>query len=234
MAAMSLTLILTAVTAEASSLVRRLDLKPDRAAGRYLTWRGSHAGDDVALVVTGMGRQRAIEVVRDVLKRWPVTRILVGGLAGAVNPELKVGDVIVPRVVADADSGARFSPNDEPTTGHALRTGDEVVGNLAGKAQFFDLEFDAVDMETAAIARLAEQHAIPWLCVRGISDAAGDTLPAYLAGFTDELGRARPVAVALHLLGHPWHIPALMRIGRNAGLAADRAAERIVELLGKK
>lgn len=53
------------------------------------------------LLITGMGRRNASEQFRKALDRFTPDRVLTCGFAGALNPALKIGDVLF-----DEDFGA--------------------------------------------------------------------------------------------------------------------------------
>jgi hypothetical protein len=78
-------------------------------------------------------------------------------------------------------------------------------------------------MESAAVARAAEEAGIDWVCVRAIVDAADvDVPPAALAGMDGP--KARPGRVLAALLESPRQLAAVLRL---AG-AARRARRALV------
>ena len=58
-------------------------------------YRGKLEGRDCLLVRTGMGKERAESATQFVLQRYPVTAMISLGFAGALSPELTIGDVVV-------------------------------------------------------------------------------------------------------------------------------------------
>jgi len=64
----------------------------------------------------------------------------------------------------------------------------------------------AVDMESAAIARVAGELRIPYFCIRVVLDGPGDTLPAHTA--SDAYGRLQPLKV-LRVMTRPRAFVAL-------------------------
>jgi adenosylhomocysteine nucleosidase len=90
----------------------------------------------------------------------------------------------------------------------------------------------ALDMETAAIAMVCEEHGIPWTVFRAISDRATD------GSVSDEVfhlskpdGTPDPAAVLRFLARHPGRLPRLLRMGRGARTATRRAAEAALAAL---
>ena len=49
---------------------------------------------DIRVVVTGMGRGNAQRAAREALKQFEPRRVVTSGFAGALDPELRVGDLI--------------------------------------------------------------------------------------------------------------------------------------------
>ncbi len=152
------------------------------------------------------------------------SRILIVGYAGALNPSLKVGDLVVagrvsligekPRVSTPLEnlelSGSwELAEGQEilqlvKTAGAQMIGGDlltspYIIGEPRQKESLFRrFNADAIDMETAALARIAVPAGIPVSCVRSISDEAQDE---FLAPFSYDphsgpIGRAAKVVTA--------------------------------------
>jgi len=87
-------------------------------------------------------------------------------------------------------------------------------------------------MESAAIAQVAQVNGIPWLAVRGISDAANDEAGLDLSQLVDYVedgaaaaGWARAQARRLaFLVNNPAAIGKLSRLRAGVRLASERAA----------
>ena len=90
----------------------------------------------------------------------------------------------------------------------------------------------AVDMESHVAARVAARHQLPFAAIRIISDTAGEALPpAALVGMASDGGMALG-AVLISLARRPAQLPALIRTGRNAGIALRELA-RVYDMLGR-
>jgi adenosylhomocysteine nucleosidase len=98
----------------------------------------------------------------------------------------------------------------------------------------------AVDMESSAVAELAEQHALPFVAVRVIIDDAREELPAAIAAATAPDGQVAGWRVFRHLLRHPGEAAAVLRLARAyaaanatlASVAAGGALRRARDLRG--
>lgn len=220
------TTIFCAVNAEARPLARAMSLNWTAAA-----W----TGDNVRLIVTGMSRTNLRRAVEREFGKHPPRRVVMLGVAGAADPALRVGDVIVPATAIDLRDGRTFTPDaawGAATTPHRLGTVDEVACDAAAKTLLRSRHaVDAIDMETAELAAIAQEHDVPWLCIRGISDDAAGSIPRFAVDLTDEVGRPRIGRAAMRIVTGPWRLPALLRLGRDTQRAARAAAQRVVEIL---
>ncbi len=151
----------------------------------------------------------------DVLISW--------GVAGALRPELSVGDLVVPRWVVD-ERGQRWDCEPEAlglrVTGARtlVTTAEPVLSPLQRIALRSKSGADVVDMESAELAARCLAHGVRFVCVRAISDAAHMNLPQWVRGVMDESGQVR----AGYLLGALLKDPA--SLSRLVGMARGMAA----------
>ena len=85
-------------------------------------------------------------------------------------------------------------------------------------------------MEVAAIARLAAMRAIPFYCIKGVSDGLDETLPD-LNPFLAPNGKLHMGRLVVFAILRPWYWPALLRMGENSTKAAQSIAESLHEFL---
>ena len=78
---------------------------------------------------------------------------------------------------------------------------------------------------------LAREMGVPFLAVRGISDRADEAIDPEVLGLVDEMGRARPMAIARTLLRRPGMARDLKRLGASADLAAGNVAAVLKEFV---
>jgi hypothetical protein len=144
------------------------------------------------------------------------TALVMAGLAGALDPSLKVGDVIV----EDRDN---LLPTDVPFRRGMIHCAEWIITTPEQKAELFARTgAAAVDMESQIVRNYAEQMGLPFISVRAISDTAAETLDPAVMGLVDEMGRIKPLALATTLLRRPGLIPYLNRLGNNSQLAANQ------------
>lgn len=223
--------VVAAVTAELAPLVRRLRLER-LEDGPGIRYAGSLRGRSVVAAVTGIGRRRAATRMAELLETHRPGRVYVIGFAGGTNPRLRPGSLLIPAEVIDAATGQRHRPTLPCDAAEGvLWTADRMVSGLDEKADLFERRgVDAVDMETAELAAVCEQRGVAWLAIRAISDAAEQTLPAFVARLNRADGRADVWAAARCVLTDPRRVGALLRLARQSGAAARALSERFVTL----
>jgi len=64
-------------------------------AGQRTFYEGTWAGQDVVLVLSRIGKVSAAITTMLLLERFGVTHVIFSGVAGAVDPRLRVGDVVI-------------------------------------------------------------------------------------------------------------------------------------------
>lgn len=128
------------------------------------------------MLLTGMGKRRAYRAVRDRLRQGGVEFVLSTGFSGATRPGLRVGDLVGASEVLDVSTGERWIPsrsferNGSLTVG-AMVTAERLLGSPLEKEQAGRrYGAIAVDMETAAVAKAAQEMDLPWAAIRVILD----------------------------------------------------------------
>jgi hypothetical protein len=153
-------------------------------------------------------------------------QIILAGLAGGLDPALRVGDVI-------ADGWP--APLPRARAGRIVCS-QSLVSTPAQKAELFrQTRAAAVDMESDAVRRAAGN--VPFIHLRAISDAASDTLDPAIFKFIDETGRPRVGALAMGLIKRPMLAAELAKLGRNARIATKALGElvqAVVEVLASR
>jgi adenosylhomocysteine nucleosidase len=90
-----------------------------------------------------------------------------------------------------------------------------------------------VDMEAAAVARLAGMRGIPFYCFKGVSDAFSEDLPDFNRFITPN-GQFQTARLLFFVLPRPWHWPALIRMGENSKQASQSLAECVFDFLDER
>jgi adenosylhomocysteine nucleosidase len=165
--------------------------------------------------------------------------LLVTGLVGGCQPDLRPGDVVVGDSVATPWAGLAGDGGDPGLRARAVRaleaarlryrigrllTVDEIVTSPAAKAEWWRTHgVLAVDMESAYVLAWARRAGLPALAVRAVADGPEDEVPRELLGAVGVDGRMRAWAV-VSLLGRPALVGAAWRLGRRSRRALGSLA----------
>lgn len=153
------------------------------------------------------------------------------GLAGGLAPDLRAGDLVVPRRVVDGqeawDTDAGLNAALGGCTGHVLQGGGAVLATVAQKQAARAAGVDAVDLESAAVARVAARHGLPFAVLRAVCDEAGRDLPLAALVALDAEGRIGGLRVLGAVLRRPWEVPSLIGLGRDAARARAALVGRV-------
>lgn len=185
------TVILYAMSEEAALIHRRLgSLRQTLSDGETKAWSAEVGGRTLVLAQTGIGRKRAIEAVEKLAKKFEAQRLFSIGYAGAVDPQLKAGDLLVAdqvvrldgleeREAYDADASlsrvamAAASHDGRPAWRGKIVTFDQFVAETSRKRQIFmRTGAQVVEMESIGIGEAAARLGIPAAFVRAVSDEA--------------------------------------------------------------
>jgi adenosylhomocysteine nucleosidase len=199
-------------------------------------------GRRVALAEAGIGKVNAAAVATLLAARLDAGALVFSGVAGGLDPDLAIGDVVVATRAIQHDCGVIenerlhpyqpghipfFNPTHElgyrvePTllervreqlrdlelpplsaaAGGSGRRPRLIYGTILAGDQFIHceatrerlhLEFQAqaVAMEGAALAQVAERLGVPWLEIRALSDLAGKDSRFDFASFVEEVARS--------------------------------------------
>jgi len=205
---------------------------------------GTLDGRDVALVVSGIGEERAYETARAVLSSLTASAYVSVGLSGSLNEGLKPGAVVVGESVKCACNGEVFHSDAAllSAASEAIKKGaGATFGPLYASSVVVTTSADkyrlaaetgcvALDMETCGAARGAFGAGVPFMAVRVVSDGLDDDLPVDFNRFTKDGKMDWPRFMA-HVLTHPGTIPPLMRLGRRSALAAGNLADALLYIL---
>jgi adenosylhomocysteine nucleosidase len=88
----------------------------------------------------------------------------------------------------------------------------------------------AVDMETATVARLCNQHGVPFRCLRAISDEMDTALSPRLISLLFG-GRVSPLRLLAVLAASPRLIKELLRLARHTRLAGQQLDKALGQVL---
>jgi len=205
-----------------------------------LTREAEIAGTDGVVAVAGGGDAVGLRKKLNAL-HGDISGVISIGVAGALSPLLKVGDVVIgERIIAEdgnysCDNIWRvlLAARLKGATQGALYGSEMVLASAAAKAALFETSGGAlaVDMESQVAARFAAERQLPLAALRVISDDASHALPpAALVAMTPD-GGVSAGRVLWSLAKNPFQLGALLRTGRDSSKAFKKLL-RCRRLLG--
>jgi 5'-methylthioadenosine/S-adenosylhomocysteine nucleosidase len=223
--------ILSALQGETASIVEALQnprtaegLGEPIVTGALSSGGASPRSQELVVASTGVGKAMAAMSAEYLISRFAPDAVVMVGLAGALSPALRIGDLILATDTLQYDldasplgfavgevpyAGYRLIPSDPalleaavsfaPPEGKLHRgrilTGDRFVADAHSRERLVrEFEGDAVEMEGAAVGLVCLIHRVPFLLARTISDTADGEAPK---SFNRFLARASRQSAAL-------------------------------------
>lgn len=172
--------------------------------------------DRSVVVCGGIGADPARRAAEATFYFYHPARITSVGFAGALDPTLRVGNIFLPRFVVDANDGSTVEMSSGTGT---LLTVSSVAGADQKAKYLKDYGAAAIDMEAAAVARVAQSRSLPFIAVKAISDEYDFDLPP-MERFVGPDGQFRNTAFAVFIAIRPWLWAGTMRLARNTAKAS--------------
>ncbi len=183
------------------------------------------------ITLSGSGPENA-RIAAQILIDQGAKQLISWGCAGALAPHLKAGDLVIPESIGTQDNNliathtqwskkiiANLASNIKYYTGTLLES-DSVVALADTKNELHQSTHAlAVDMESGAVARIAQQAQIPFIALRSIVDPANLDLPLAINHAVTETGLVSIPKLLLYLCAHPNEIPRLIKLGLNFNAA---------------
>jgi adenosylhomocysteine nucleosidase len=222
-------IFIAALPREIASIVKHREWRADRS----LLGRNIHLFEhaDAIIACAGMGANRASLALEAALALGPASELVSVGWAGACTSRLTVGDVVYANIVIDTKTGERFFTVREQQNSK----GQEILVTVAAPASVQEKQrlamsysASAVDMEAAAIARIARVRDLPFNAIKAVSDAHDFDLPG-MDRFTTSDGYFREGAFAMHLALHPSLWKPVAALAKGSKLASGNLQTAIGE-----
>jgi adenosylhomocysteine nucleosidase len=206
--------IVAALEREVRPLVKSWRSREQEHAGRKFRF---YESGQAVLTCGGIGEEPARRAAEAIIALYQPALIYSAGFAGALDPKLYVGDVIVPRRVVKASDGSSIDTGQ----GEGILVSFASVASSEQKAKLADsYGAQAVDMEAAAVARAAEARGVPFAAVKAISDESDFPLPA-MDRFISADGHFSAAKFAWFAAIRPWMWGTTMRLARNSRRASQ-------------
>ena len=228
--------IIAATKDEVSEFLKRGRFREVRKGqhGRY--YESKHR-PHVIVAVGGIGAERAVVCVDEVIDRYGATTIISTGFAAGIQPELKTGDIVLCDQVRQLDdltndmNAKSIGPNlpntqdDVVTVGMCL-TIRTVVRDVETKREIRRrFNPSVIDMESYWACNVAKEEGVDCVVARVVLDSADQDLPGIVQHVAEDSGRA-----VRYVATHPTELAAILRLWRQVRKARVALAEYLYDL----
>ena len=154
------------------------------------------------------------------------------GFCGALDPSLAIADIVVGTTIF---SGDRAFAAESPVTAPPHHLGPicsiaHVANTAREKSQLRTTGAIAVEMEAAGVAERAQRLAVPFFCIKSVTDLAGETMANDFNAVLRSDGRFDTMKVLASSLRRPWvRLPELFRFRSRCVLAARSLGDFIAD-----
>jgi adenosylhomocysteine nucleosidase len=208
------------------------------------------SGHTCLLVTSGMGVRRASKATRNLCAAFTPRVLISFGIAGAVEADVRVGDVVAAEAYCRLEDGvpevcsslAIWPAAVREAAGQALSVRDARL--LAGTAvttngsqvtmnQLENMLHPILEMETAGIAMVAAEKGIPLYSIRAISDGPQAPIPFNLGEMMDEDANLNVNRLLKTIVRQPRILSQGRRMMQNSRIAANNAAAALLAVLSQ-
>lgn len=219
--------IVGALKEEIQPLVEAMEDVQASKWGELSLYEGVIGNCEVVAMTCGIGKVRAATCAQYLIDRFSVEAVICNGAAGAINPRLEIGDIVVSKRVLQHDfdlgnpdlmkkvrkrwlkadprlmelaveAGRDLGFGGRMHLGTVL-TGDQAILSQEKRQSLWEnFGGDCVEMEGAAVAQVCQLNSIPFLIVRAISDSAAEnSLKEFKQSLAQTAADAARVVVAV-------------------------------------
>lgn len=242
--------LIAAMALESGALLRYIKGWKRTRFGQFRGYRFQMMNRDCLLVTSGMGLTRATNATRALLAESGLHLLVSFGIAGAVNADLNIGDVVISGNTCLLDKGLLGQPKPLAPLSEAARnaakevlladgarllqgTAITTLGALVVGQQLWKMPNPVLEMETAGIAQAAAEKGIPFVSIRAISDGPQAPIPIDLEAVMDDEHNFRIGRMLKMFLRRPQIIFQSRQMMQNSRKAANHAAEALVAVLSQ-
>ncbi|MGA2027778.1 MAG: hypothetical protein ABSH17_12035 [Syntrophobacteraceae bacterium] len=197
-------------------------------------------GKEIVLIECGMGAKSAQEALGAELAVFTPDLLMFSGFAGGLHPDLQVGVVcftVSARGIFSEEVFQFRAPDafsDFLAQNHirpVLTLSAQTPGDKQALSARASGQMAVLDMETAAMAKIAWHNKIPFICLRAISDPIGHDLGFNLSDIADERGMIRLTGVLFTVIRKPATLRAFYLSWRSSRRAARNLCGSVAAFL---
>jgi adenosylhomocysteine nucleosidase len=192
-------------------------------------------GRKIILAANGAGPNRAAEAAEAAHSKMPASTIdavVSTGFCGALDPQLKIGDVFVATSIQAAGELAAVST---PQCSRAHFSGtlvsmDRVAQTTEEKRDLCSAGARAVEMEAAGVLSRVREWGMPFYCIRSVTDLANESFRIDFNAVRTSDGRFSTPRILAAAIASPITVgPELMELRRRCATAAQSLGEFIAD-----
>jgi adenosylhomocysteine nucleosidase len=221
--------IIAAMPGELKPLVRGW---PHSVRNNIHFWAQRTEEEEWIAACAGAGQDAATRAFAALEEGGPIDLVFSLGWVGALRADIAAGSAHNVAGVIDVRTGERFRCD-----AHAgelwLATSPRVADAAEKRRLAIAYNADLVDMEGAAVARLAAMRGIPFYCIKGVSDGFSENLIDFNRFITPG-GQFKMGRLLVYVLPRPWHWPSLVRMGENSKQASQSIADCLFDFLDER
>lgn len=236
--------VVVALGIEAGGLVDRLKGVIRTNGHGFVAREGGLAGKRIIVLECGTGLRNAERGARALIAghqpRWAIS----AGFAGGLDAKLHFGDLLLAnRIIApdglsfDIDLQYNVPDASQPRPVHVgtLLTANRIIRDASEKRSLGQQhQALAVDMESAAVAKVCQAEKTRLIAARIISDPVDRNLPPEIENLVRQRSTAgRLGAAAGAIFRRPSSVKDMWRLKEDALKASERLAAFLVELIGQ-
>ncbi len=255
---MSSIAIIAAISSELTVLRKRTHSILKREIEGVRFFLGEAGGLQVILVQSGVGSRKAERAVSLLLESYSPKLIISAGYAGALQSHLRAAELVIAQEIYEGDWEKKKGNKPDQDIRLSIRIEDNIVSFARQLAEETGFRYHsgslitsskvvpepvskrllgqehsmvAVDMETAAVGKMADRSGIPFLSIRSVLDPLDLRIDLPWEQFIDKRGEVKFGFKVVSFLKQPWVIWRFMRIYRNMKLASDTLGMFISHLI---
>jgi adenosylhomocysteine nucleosidase len=224
--------IVVALPEELSTLISK---KLEKGCIKALT-------DKILVIYSGAGAENANAAAEKIVAQG-ANQLFSWGCAAALDSAFRPGDLVLANSCVDADNVAFDLNLDRIKQVQAVLSQQLSVrictGKLAESKTIVSSSLDkaqiaqktgaiALDMESTAIAKVAQKHGLPFVVIRAIADPLDMNLPKAVSHALNNQGDVVLSKLLSYLLWHPTELPDLISLGLHFH-AAKNTLKRVVK-----
>jgi len=179
------------------------------------------------LVCGGIGAAAARQATEGIINLYKPQVVLSAGFAGALEPGLRVGQIVVPRLIIDAHDGSRV----ETGMGEGVLVSAMAIADTKQKSKLAEAYgAQIVDMEAAAVMRRSEARGVNCLAIKVVSDEVDFDMLA-LERFVGSDGRFRTGSFVAYFILRPWHWLRICKLWSSSRRASAALCLRLEQFI---